>query len=164
MKKNILLLCSLCLLFACTTPDNDPDVVLPQATTNAFLDDYDAQITMSLSLSALPGVPIPHTDTIAFTIVDLGANRVRLVYTDSTTIDASITDNSLILDNDSTFVSTNGIEIKGVTTGIGTLQDSILTINGQFSGDVIGSIDMFGTLVPLTGTCTGTTVTVATKK
>ena len=164
MKKNVLLLCSLCLLFACTNSDNDPDVDLPQAATNAFLGDYDAKVTMSLLFSALPGVTIPQTDSVAFTIVELGENRVRLVYTDSTTMDASITDNRLVLDNDSTFVSSDGLEIKGVTTGEGTLQDDILTINSQFSGDVIGSIDMFGTLVPLTGTCTGTTVTVATKK
>ena len=154
MKKLILFVCVICLLPACK----------PESIPSSFFGDYDAQLTMSISLSAFPGVQIPHSDSIAFSIIDLGVNRVRLVYTDSTSMDATVNGNSIILDSDSTFYALEGVEIKGIASGSGTLKDNVLTINGQFSGDVVGTIDIYSTPVVLDGTCTGTTLTVATKK
>lgn len=152
MKKIIFFISVICLLPACK----------PSVTTQDFLGDYDAQTTLLISLSALPGVPLPFSDSTTFSIVELGENRVRLVYTDSTTLDATVNGQTITLDSDSTFYQFKGVEIKGIASGSAVLKDKVLTINGQFSGDVIGSIDMSPT--PLTGTCDGTTVTIATKK
>lgn len=88
MKKIIFFISVICLLPACKPTETDPD--LPSVTTQDFLGDYDAQTTISISLSAFPGVQIPFSDSTAFSIVELGENRVRLVYTDSTTLDATV--------------------------------------------------------------------------
>lgn len=162
MKKILLFVVVLCLLPACKSIDNNPD--LSESTTHLFVGDYDSQLNMELSLSAFPGIKLPHTDSVAFSIVELGFNRVRLVYSDDTTMDATVSGNTMILDSDSTLYTFEGVEIKGIATGTGVLKENVLTINGQFSGDIIGTIDIFLAPVVLDGTCTGTTVTVATKK
>lgn len=158
MKKFFCAVLCISLLVAC-------DKVESVVSADQFVGEYDGVMTMTMSLSALPDVTLPPmSDSISFSIEKIDDTHIRLVYTDSTYVDATINGNELAFETEPVDFSYESIAIDGLSSGTGTLNNGTLTINHSFNGTITGFFEYMGYSVPLSGVCTGVGTTVAIKK